>query len=330
MALRRACLCSAAAVLGCIVVCSGSALAQARYPDRPIKLIVPYPPGGVYDAIGRPLAEKLKVLLGAIAIENVGGASGSRGAALVARSQPDGYTLMVGGTSEMVLVPLAANKSQYDPMQDFEPIARLGVVGVSFNTHPGVPAANLKELVAFAQANPGKLTFGSPGVGSLPHLTGELFKSMTNTPGIIHVPYAGSGPSLNDAVGGHILMAMATVSGQVLELHRGGKLKMLAVASATRLPVAEDVPTAEQAGYPGLIAMNFLGLFAPKGTPAAIVRQIAQATTAAVNERDLKQFMTESGFQADATSGPDQLRGFLQGELDRWAPVVKASGFKVN
>lgn len=215
-------------------------------------------------------------------------------------------------------------------MQDFQPIVRLGVVGVSFAANPDLPVRNLKELVAHAQTNPGKLTFGSPGVGSLPHLTGELFKSMTNAPGLLHVPYSGSGPSLNDAVGGHIQLAMATVSGQVLELHRAGKVRMLAVASASRLPVANDVPTAEEAGYPGLIAMNFLGLFAPKGTPPEIVRQIAQATTTAVNDPDLKQFMAESGFQADAASGPDHLRGFLQSELERWTPVVKASGFKVN
>ena len=330
MRMRRALLSLGLCAAAGVAALPHSALAQGRYPDRPIKLIIPYPPGGVYDAIGRPLAEKLKASLGSIVIENVGGAAGARGAALVARSQPDGYTLMVGGTTEMVLVPIAANRSQYDPVQDFEPIVRLGVVGVSFNANPALPIHNLKVLAAYGLANPGKLNFGSPGVGSLPHLTGELFKITAGTPGILHVPYAGSGPSLNDAVAGHIQLAMATISGQVIELHRAGRLRMLAVALAARLPVANDVPTTEEAGYPGLLASNFLGMFAAKGTPPEIVRQIAQATTAAVNEPALKQFLNESGFQADAVSGPDHLRGFLHSELDRWTPVVKASGFKVN
>src|SRR5438874_148223 len=239
------------------------AFAQAKYPDRPIRLVIPFTTGGINDAVGRPWADKMKTLLGTVVVENIGGAGGGIGGATVARARPDGYTLLLGGMGSHVIVGVTTNRANYDPVNDFEAIALLGVTALTIAVHPSVPAQTLKELIAYGKANPGKLSFGSSGAGAMTHLTGELFKSLAGLPDIVHIPYRGGGPLISDLVSGHIPIIAQSVTGNMIELHETGKVRMLATTGPRRLGVLPDIPTAVEAGLPGMIAQNFLGLFAP-------------------------------------------------------------------
>ncbi|MEA2904707.1 MAG: hypothetical protein QOI12_2094 [Alphaproteobacteria bacterium] len=307
-----------------------AAFAQGRYPDRTIRLVIPFPPGGVFDAVGRPWADKMKPLLGTVIAENIGGAGGSLGAAAVARAQPDGYTVLLGGGGALIVNPIASARTPYDPLRDFDPIALVVVTGLAIVVHPSVPVGNLKELISYAKANPGKLSFGSAGVGSFNHLTGELFKSLTGTPDIVHIPYRGAGPAMTDLISGQIPMATPNVTGQVLELHKAGKLRLLAVTTPARLVGAPEIPTAVESGLSGMISQNFVGLFAPAKTPKEIIGQIAEATRRAMTDRELQQLFVASGFEPVLDSTPDKTRRFLEDDIARWSPVIKAIGLKLD
>jgi tripartite-type tricarboxylate transporter receptor subunit TctC len=307
-----------------------SRIANAQgYPSRPIRLVVPFPPGGVFDATGRPWAEKVKPHLGTIVIENIGGAGSSLGTAAVARASPDGYTILLGGNAGLVINPIASTKSPYDPIKDFEPIIVLGRNPTLIDVHPSQPFHSLKELVDYAKANPGKLSYGSSGVGSVNHLIGELLKLQTGTE-IAHVPYRGAGPALTDLISGHIPILVQSVSGQAIELHNTGKLRILAVTSTTRLSAVPAIPTVGEAGLPGLTSQNFIGLFAPKGTPKAVVEQIAQATRTAMADKELQRMFTASGFEPDLDSSAEKARRLLEQEMVKWAPVIKAIELKLD
>ena len=305
-------------------------LAQGKYPTHPIRLVIPYPPGGVNDAVGRPWADRMKPLLGTVVVENVGGAGGSLGAAAVARAQPDGYTILIGNAGTQIVNPTATSRSTYDPLTSFEPIAVLGLSAIGIVVHPSVPATTLQELIAYAKANPGKLSYGSPGAGTMSHLSAELFKSLAGTPDILHVPYRGGGPATADAIAGQIPIITPNVTGQTIELHKSGKLRLLAVTSPRRLGAAPDIPTAVEAGLPGMIAQNFIGLFAPARTPKEIIEQIAQATRAAMADPTLQRTYIASGFEPMLDSNPDQARRFLQEGIARWTPVIKSIGLKLD
>jgi tripartite-type tricarboxylate transporter receptor subunit TctC len=294
-----------------------AAAAQSKYPERPIKLIIAFGPGGVADVVGRLWVDKLKALLGPMFIENQGGAGGSIGRATVVRANPDGYTILVGGTSQ-ILIPIAAS---HDPLKDLEPISILVVVALTIATHPSLPVRNLRELLDYAKAGPAKLSYGSAGPGTMAHLTGELFKSLTGTPDIIHVPYKGGGQSIIDLVSGHIPMIATNVTSQVLELHQSGKIRVLAVTSPARVTAAPEIPTAVEAGLPGMIAQNFIGLFAPAGTPRTIITQISDATRRAMADEEFRQKLIASGFE------PYPGR-FVEDEVARLTPVIKAIGLK--
>src|SRR3954462_15943283 len=267
-----------------------SAVAQ-HYPTRPIRLVVPFPPGGAFDALGRPWAEKMKPLLGAVFVENIGGSGASLGAAAVARARPDGYTILLGGTLPHVNEALLKNRPLYDPVKDLDPIAAVAANFIGIAVNPSVPAQTLGQFIAYAKANPGKLSYGHAGIGSTNHLTGELFKLLAGTPEIVEVPYRGMGPDLTDAISGQIQMAVPGVTGQVLEFHRSGKFRILAVSTRKRLASAPEIPTAAEAGLPGLIVTASLGLLAPSGTPAEIIEQVAQATRTALTEPAYQQFL---------------------------------------
>src|SRR5207302_3816253 len=194
-----------AAGVAALSAVSRIARAQA-YPTRPIRLVIPFPPGGAFDAVGRPWAEKMKPLLGTVVVENIGGGGASIGAAAVARAKPDGYTLLLGGTLPHVNEALLKSKPLYDPVKDLDPIAAVAANVLCVAVHPSVPASNLKELIDYAKAHPGKLSYGHAGLGSIQHLTGELFKSLAATPDIVQVPYRGTGPVITDLIGGQIPM----------------------------------------------------------------------------------------------------------------------------
>ena len=305
------------------------ARAQA-YPTRPIRLVIPFPPGGAFDAVGRPWAEKMKPLLGTVVVENFGGGGASIGAAGVARAQPDGYTILLGGTLPHVNEALLKSRPLYDPIRDLDPIAGIAANVLCIAVHPSVPVRTLEELIVYAKANPGKLSYGHAGVGSIQHLTGELFKSLAGTPGIVDVPYRGTGPLVTDLVGGQVPMGTPGVTGQVLEFHRSGKLRILAVTSPTRLIAAPELPTAVELGFPGMIVRGSIGLFAPAGTPIGIINQIAQATRTAVAEPAFQRMLVDAGIEPTLDSDPERFRRSLAADVALWTPVVKALGIKID
>jgi tripartite-type tricarboxylate transporter receptor subunit TctC len=308
---------------------SNAARAQA-YPTRPIRLVVPFPPGGAFDTLGRPLADRLKTLLGTVIVENIGGGGSSLGAAQVAHAAPDGYTILLGGTLPHVNEALLKSRPLYDPMKDLDPIAVVATNSLGIAVHPSVPAKTLLELVAYAKANPGKLSFGHVGIGSLNHLGGEMFKSLTGTPDIVQVPYRGAGPAIADLISGQIPMAVIAVTGQAVELHRSGALRILAVTSVARLAAAPELPTAAESGVPGLVVKNSLGLLAPAGTPKGIIDQIVKATHTALMEPAFVKLLIESGFEPDPDSTPERFRLTLADDIAHWTPIIQGLGLKID
>jgi tripartite-type tricarboxylate transporter receptor subunit TctC len=312
---------------------SAAALTPLRalaYPDRPIKLVVPFSPGGATDVVGRLWAEKMKPLIGTVVTENRGGGGGTIGAAEVARAAPDGHTFLFGNTSTQVLIPAITNNSPYDSLKDFVGIYILCNSPTSIVVHSSVPARNLAELIAYAKANPGKLSYGSAGTGTLTNLAGELFKQLIGAGDIVHIPYKGSAPGVADLASGHIPMMTPNVGGPLIEFHRAGKVRILAVNATGRIKAAPDIPTAVEAGLPGMIAGNLNGLFAPAGLPTAIVERIAEATRKVMADADLQSILMTSGFEPILDSGPDATRAFIAAETARWLPVMKAANFKME
>jgi tripartite-type tricarboxylate transporter receptor subunit TctC len=313
--------------LVCSLALPGATRAQAPFPDRPIKLVIPFAAGGVYDAVGRPWAEKMGTTLGTFVVENRGGGGGSLGAASVASAAPDGYTLLLGGFGPNVVSPLSTSSKAYDPVQDFAPIALIAKGAFTIIVHPRLPASNLADLIAYAKSHAGELSYATAGVGSGNHLAGELFKSLAGLPDIRHVPYKGAGPALTDVLGGHVPMGTPSVNAQILALHRSGQVRVLAVTGPQRLPAAPDIATASES-LTGMVAENFLMLFAPRGTPKAIVDRIHAASQQAVAFEDLKKAFTAGGLETVPDSDPQSAARFLADQLARWAPVIQAAGLK--
>jgi tripartite-type tricarboxylate transporter receptor subunit TctC len=326
---RRDLLAFGAAML-CASATTRRAIAQAKYPDRPIKLVVPFVPGGVNDAVARLWADRVKAPLGTVFIENQGGAGGAVGGAAVARAQPDGYTILLGGAGSQVLNPIAMSKPLYDPIKDFEPIAILATTSLTIAVTPSLPVHTLKELIAYAKANRGQLVYGSAGTGSMTHLAGEMFKSLAGTPDVVHVPYKGSGASLTDVISGQVPIIVANVTGQVLELHKSGKLRMIVVTGPERLVADPEIPTAVESGLPGMVSVNFTGLFAPAKTPKPIGAQIAAATTTALASEEVRKNLIEQGLEPYQDSTPERTRRFVEEDIARWTPVIRAIGLKLN
>jgi tripartite-type tricarboxylate transporter receptor subunit TctC len=325
---RRRVLHLAAGIAGLPIV-PRIARAQA-YPTKAIRLVVPFPPGGAFDFVGRPWADKIKPLVGTVVIENIGGGGSSLGAAAVARARPDGYTILLGGTQTHVNETLLKSRPLYDAVKDLDAIAGIAANALCIAVHPAVPAQNLKELIAYAKANPGKLSYGHSGVGSIQHLMGELFKSLAGTPDIVQVPYRGTGPLITDLVSGQVPMGTPGVTGQVIEFHRSGKMRVLAVTSPARLDAAPELPTAAELGFAGLTVMGSIGLLAPAGTPIGIVEQIAQATRTIVAEPAFKRMLIEAGIEPTLNSSPEKFRQSLAADIALWAPVVKSLGLKID
>jgi tripartite-type tricarboxylate transporter receptor subunit TctC len=306
------------------------ALAQNRYPDRPIRLIVPRPAGGVVDVIGRQWGERVKASLGTVVIENIGGGGGTIGTAAAARAPADGYTLLIGSTSDLVLNPMLMPNLSYDPIKDFAPVSIMAISVAAIVVNASLPVQTLPELVAYAKANPGKLSYGSAGAGTMANLAGELFKQLAGLPNIVHVPYKGAAPGLADLVAGHIPMMAANVSDAAIELHKAGKIRILAAASEQRVSAAPYVPTGAELGYPGFIAQLFMGLFTPATTPTPIIDQLAQATHQVMADEDFQAKLSAQGYEPVTDSDPAKTAKYMQDEVARWAPVLKASGMKTN
>jgi tripartite-type tricarboxylate transporter receptor subunit TctC len=307
-----------------------AAFAQSRYPDRPIRVIVPFSAGGATDVVGRLWADRVRGALGTVVIENKASGGGALGASEVARAQPDGYTLLFGNTSTQVLLPVLMSPPLYDPLKDFAAVYILCLSPTVIVVHPSVPAHTLAELIAYAKANPGRLSYGSAGTGTLTNLAGELFKQLIGAPDIVHIPYKGSAPGLTDLASGHIPMMTPNIGGPLIDFHRAGKVRILAVAAEERLRAAPDIPTAIEAGLPGMVAANLNGLFAPAGVAPAIVDQIAQATRKLMADEAFGRLLVASGFEPTAQSGPAQAQRLVAEELARWTPIMRATNFKME
>ncbi|SNB60010.1 Tripartite-type tricarboxylate transporter, receptor component TctC [Rhodoplanes sp. JGI PP 4-B12] len=306
-----------------------TAARAATYPERPVRLIVPFPPGGGFDAVGRPWADRIKPLLGTIVVENQGGGGSSLGAASVAHSSPDGYTLLLGGSSTHVTEAILKTRPLYDPMKDLDPISNIAVSPFALAVHPSIPAGTLSEFIDYNKANPGKLSYGHAGVGSLNHLTGELFKSLAGLPDLLQVPYRGSGPAIADALAGHVSMVVPAMTGQMIEFHRTDKLRILAVTGPNRLGAASDLPTAAET-LPAMISQQSIGLFAPAGTAKAIIKQIAAANHALLAQSDYQKMLVETGFEPDVDSSPEIFGQRIEAEIMKWTPIVQTLGIRID
>jgi tripartite-type tricarboxylate transporter receptor subunit TctC len=306
------------------------AWAQSGYPDRPVRLIVPFPPGGAFDTIGRPWAERMKNLLGTLVVENIGGAGGGVGAAQAARARPDGYTLLLGGATTHITEGLLKTKPVFDPLKDLEAISPIAYTAFAIAVHPSVPANNLKELVAHVKANPGKMSWGSAGHGSLNHLAGELFNLKTGLTDFPHVPYRGAGPGLIDLLAGQVPALVPAMTNIVLEHHRAGKLRVLAVTNARRLAAAPELPTAVEQGFPDLVAPNFIGVFAPAGVPKEIVDIVSAANLKLLADKSYQELLISGTFELEPPTSPAQYKHYVEAEMTRWRPIVTAMGIKID
>lgn len=308
------------------LISTAGAFAEDRYPERPITLVVPSPPGGVHDVIGRVWAERIRPQLGTIVVENRGGAGAMIGATEVARAKPDGYTLLLGSTTTQVLITPMLAKPPFEPFRDFTTVAAFAASSTSIAVAPSVPARSLQELIDYAKANPGKLSYGSTGNGSITHLTGELFKKLAGGLDIVHVPYKGIGPALNDLVSGHIPMLTPNATGQIPQLNETGKLRILSVNAPQRLDVLPNIPTSPEAGLQGMIAQTTFGIFVPAGTPKEIVDKISGLTQAALTDKEFQSRLVQIGFEPLVGMTPEKSQQLFRDESARWVPIIKAIG----
>lgn len=318
------CLIIAAAFLGCTAL---QAAAQA-YPIRPIRLVVPFPPASGADILARVVGTKLTERWGQqVLVDSRPGASGVIAAEIVLKAPADGYTLMLGTSSSHAINVSLRQKLPYDPLRDFSPVSLVARVPLLVMAHPSVPVKNAKELIAFARARPGQLTFGTAGNGTTAHLAGELFKSMARVD-MMHVPYRGSPQALLDAVSGQVSLAIApTLTG--LPQVNSGRLRALAVTTPRPSAIAPDVPTLAEAGLPGYEATLWYGLFAPAGTPREIVVRLSGEVVVILALADVRESLKQQGAEP-AGNSPEEFAAFVKSEIAKWAGVVRASGARAD
>jgi len=316
------------ATLCVVAVASLATMAIAQpYPNRPIKMIVPFAPGGATDIIARTVAQKLSDRVGQpVVVENKPGAGTTVGNAEVAKARPDGYTLLFAPTP-FVISQVVYPTLPYDPRKDFAPVSLLATSPFILVTNASITARNVGELVAQAKAKPGALTFCSAGNGTVPHLAGELFKLRAGVD-IVHVPYKGGGPAIVDLVGGQVNMMFATPI-EVAQHVQSGKLRVLATTSLNRLPAFADVPTLDESGYPGFEVASFFGVLAPAGTPSDIVARLAADLATVMELPDVRERFAAQSADANV-QGPEAFGKFLEAQRVKWADIVKRSGAKVD
>jgi tripartite-type tricarboxylate transporter receptor subunit TctC len=307
-----------------------SGLVHAAYPDKPIKLIVPYPPGGATDVIGRILAKNLGESLGQqVLVENRSGAGGNIGAEAVAKATPDGYTLLMGAvTSHSTMATLEKGKLRYDILKDFAPVMIVGSVPLVVVVNPNVPVRTLKGLVDYAKANPDKLNYASSGAGAPQRMGAEIFQKEAGIK-ITHVPYKGSGPAMTDLVAGQVNMMVETVPA-ALPFITAGQLRPLAVTTAKRISMLPDVPTTAESGMPTLEVSSTFGVLAPAGTPMPIVDQLNSAIAKLLINPEVKEAFLKQGVYAATPTKPKQSAELLAGEVRRWEKVIKEADIKAE
>ncbi len=316
-------------VFSAAALCLGTlAMAQDAYPSKPVTLVVPNPPGGFVDASARLLSEPLGRVTGqSIVVDNRGGGSGNVAYQAVARAKPDGYTLLISYSAYHVGNPALAPNLPWDPVKDFAPVALLTVATNVVAVHPSVPANNLKEFITFVKQNPGKLNYASQGNGSLSHIGTEVFKQQTGT-FMTHIPYRGSGPAVQDVLSGQVQVFITTppsVMGHV----QAGKLKAFAVTGDKRSPQMPQIPTTAEAGLPGFKLEAWVGLFAPAGTPPAVIAKLTADVKRAMEMPDVKTRADAAGVEI-RYQGPDALAQLVKTDLTYWSKTIKAAGIKAD
>ncbi len=301
------------------------AAAQA-YPTKPMRLVVPYPPGGPTDFVGRAISARLTELLGQqMVVDNRPGAGTIIGSELIARAAPDGYNLLFGTGGGTFLAPLILPKVPYDPQKDFAPVAMLVISPQVLVVHPGVGANSVKELIAVAKAKPGQLNFSSVGTGTSPHLGGELFKSLAGVD-MVHVPYKGTAPAMTDLIAGRVQLAWSSIP-TVLTHVQAGRLKMLGIGGTRRSPALPDIPTIADT-LPGFELVTWYAIFAPTGTPAAIISRLNAETAKVLRDADLVKRFSEQGLEPTVMT-PAELKRYTENDVNRWARLIKAANIRL-
>jgi tripartite-type tricarboxylate transporter receptor subunit TctC len=316
------------ALVAPLAVGSASAVAQATFPSKPIKIVIGFPAGGPLDQHGRLWADKLGTALGQpVVIEYKAGAGGTIGATEVAKSAPDGHTLLLANTGTMVINPALYKKIQYDTIKDFVPVARTAMQPLAIVVNPNFAPKTIAELIDYAKKNPAKVNYGSAGAGGISHLVPEMFEKATGI-ALTHVPYKGSAPAFNDLIGGQVQMMAESVP-QAATYAKSGKLRALAVTSRTRNPALPDTPTLIESGVKDFEVVGFYGLLAPANTPAAVVDKISNALKAILEDPAMSKRMIDSGADP-AFQGREAFGTFLKTEMPKWAKAVKDSGASVD
>ena len=311
----------------CGLLCSVAAVASAQtYPTKPVRLMVPFPPGGSTDIVARIVAQKLAAQLGqGVVIENRGGAGGSLGTAVVAKAPADGYTLTVGTTSTHVVAPSVFQKLEYDPVKDFAPISLIAVTPDLLVVNPKVQAKTLKELVELMKSQPGKMNYASAGVGSTTHLAMEMLKGASQTYAL-HIPYNGNGPAGPAVIAGQVEILFGSLPA-VLPHAKSGRVRALAVGTPKRSPSLPDVPTVSESGYPGFDASLWLAIMAPAGTPQPVIDRLHKEVVAAVADKATAESLDKNGAEP-ITSTPAELAAMIRDGVGKYAKVVKDAGVK--
>ena len=311
---------------GVLANAAGGAFAQGAYPTRPIRLVVPFPPGGAVDILSRTTAPKLGETLGQqVVVDNRPGAGGNIAADIVAKAQPDGYTLLMGYVGHPINATLYS-KLSYDVVKDFAPVTLTASTTLILVSHPSFAAKSIRELIALAKSKPGQINFASPGSGTPQHLGGELFKRMAGVD-MVHVPYKGAGPILADLLGGQILLGYISLPAALPHL-KTGKLRPLGVTSSKRSAIAPDVPAIAES-LPGYEVDNWYGLFAPAGTPKGVVSKLNRDVTKVLQVPEVKERLDNQGIEP-LSSTPEQFAAYIKSETVKWAKVIKDSGARVD
>ena len=305
---------------------SGTAWAQT-YPNKPIRLVVPFPPGGPTDVMARLIAQRLSSTLGSVILENKAGAGGTIGTKAVAAAEPDGYNLLFGGTSTLAINPAVYKDLRYDPVTSFAPVAMASTSPFVLVVHPSVPVHTVDEFVRYAKANPGKVNFGSAGVGTTPHLAGELFKSLTGVD-VVHVPYKGGGPVLTDLVAGQIQMTFE-LTAVLLPLIRAGKLRALAVATEERNPDLPEVPTMIESSVPGCLVSSWFGIVGPAGMPLHVIEVLNLEINRGLRSAEIVASLAQLGSQPKIGTA-QEFATLIATEAQRWRSVAKSTAIAVN
>lgn len=313
-----------ALTLSCLALVAFPAAGQS-YPERPVRLVIPYPPGGPVDIVGRLTAQKLSEQLSTqFVVDNRAGANGNIASDIVARASPDGYTLLMGANGNIAVNPAIYRKMPLDTSRDLAPISLVATAALLLVVHPSLPAKTVPDLVSIAKSRPGEINFASSGTGSTAHLCAELFKSMTAID-IVHVPYKGAAPALSDVIGGQVQMLITGVSG-ALPHARSGKLRALGVTSPKRLIAAPEIPAIRES-VPGYVVQTWYGLFAPAATPGAILKRLHTAAVTSMSSKDVQVRMTALGAEA-ATNSPAAFAALVKEEIAKWDKVVRSAGIK--